>query len=116
MTTCNTEEQCLDDITVGDTLKFDFEFSNPDMTEKDISGKELIFILTRNEEKGKEDLHYTETFPENKKSTHGKGHMDVPPSKTEHLLPDTEYKFKFKFVEGPKDVETLGSGLVQVVS
>ncbi len=116
MSACSTEEQCLEDITVGDKVRFDFEFYNPDATEKDISGMSMVFTMNRNEDKGAQDLKFEITFPEDSKSQHGKGQMVVPAIATKKLKDDTEYKFKFRFHEDSVGPETLGSGLVQVVS
>lgn len=116
MTSCSTEEQCLEDITIGDTLKFDLEFYNPDATEKDISGKAMIFSLTTTDDKKHTVVKHKTIFPEDKESLHGKAHLRIPPSESSKLVADAEYKFAFKYVESLEDIETLGSGLVQVVS
>lgn len=116
MTSCSTEEQCLEDITKGDTLKFDLEFYNTDATEKDISGKAMIFSMISTDDKKHHAVKYKIIFPENEKSSHGKAHVKIPPVETIKLVADTEYKFYFKYIESLEDIETLGSGLVQVVS
>ena len=113
MTSCSTEKQCLKDIIVGDTLEYELEFYNPDATEKDISEKTMLFIL--NATNGKHSFEHRTVFPKNEQSQHGKGVIKVLPDDTKKLLADTEYTFAFKYVESTDDIETVGSGLVQVV-
>lgn len=114
MTDCCPEEEEMCSISQGDTIPFDFEFLQPDTSPLPIAGKVLDLYMTP-EGDAVGSPFFSVTFPDTASSANGQGSMILLPTNTDKLVPGTTYNFKFKLVNGPNEVFTVGRGTVPVI-
>ena len=108
----------LQPIFRGDTVPFDFAFTNPDGDPVDISGTTLVFTMTidpsvYNAELN--DLLVSVTFPADINSEAGLGTLLLSQDDTKDLRVNANYHYYFKWTQD-EDIEfTVGLGRVKVL-
>jgi hypothetical protein len=113
MTEC-TIQQNLCPIYRGDTIPFDFTFTQPDDTPLDISNMTLTFTMKEDPTDTDVVLQESVVFPHNTESTNGKGSLTVPSTSTDTLEPDMSYYYDFQLVN-VDEVFTIGAGKIKVL-
>lgn len=113
MSDCCAEDQEMCAISQGDTIPFEFEFLQPDMTPMPLFGKVLDLYMTKEGDPVGSPF-FSVTFPDTDSSRKGLGFMRLLPEDTNKLIPSKTYNFKFKLVNGPTEIFTVGSGTVPV--
>lgn len=111
---CCGQEEEMCSISQGDTIPFEFEFLQPDTSPMPLAGKILDLYMTPEGDVMGAPF-FSVTFPDTASSAKGKGAMRLLPVDTGKLVPGTTYNFKFKLVNGPSEVFTVGRGTVPVV-
>lgn len=112
-----TEQEDLNSVYPGRTLRFEFLFQNDDETPMDISGKKIWFtakINNTDKNPGDNDIQASHIFPNDANSIIGIGFMKISPLKTKVLIPGRDMFYDFTLVS-EDDVDTLGSGQFMVL-
>lgn len=112
------EQEDLNAVYPGRTLRFEFEFKYEDGTPMDVSGKTIWFtakINNTDEKPGDNDIQASKLFPSDADSAAGIGSMQIPPRLTKALIPGRNMFYDFTLVGGVNDIDTLGSGQFMVL-
>jgi hypothetical protein len=109
-------EQPLCPIYRGDTLSFQFTFTDIEGNPLSIVGKKLYFTMKLDPTSADDDpgnLQYSVIFPDNTDSQNGIGNMIIPADETQNIIPNATYYYDFQYVDGGL-VATIGAGTIDV--
>jgi len=106
-------EQALCAISRGDSVPFSFRFTESGEP-LDITGMTLQLTLKEDIKQKVPNLIKEVVFPDNINSQDGLGGMTLTPEDTMTLRAGITYCFKFKLINGPDDISTIGLGTIPV--
>jgi hypothetical protein len=113
MTECAIQQD-LCPIFRGDSVPFNFTFTQPDGTALDITDMTLTFTMKEYSDDPEAVLQKSVVFPDSQESRDGIGSMKILPSETADLEPGIKYYYDFQLETVDGDIFTLGTGRIMV--